>query len=49
VRADIEVAQGLRQQAGLRPNPTLTAPRRARGYRQLDQHRDSMAVGSFSS
>ena len=28
VRADIEVAQGLRQQAGLRPNPTLTFERR---------------------
>ena len=28
VRADIEVARGLRQQAGLRPNPTLTLERR---------------------
>src|SRR5688572_26564865 len=28
VRAEIEVAQGLRQQAGLRPNPTLQLERR---------------------
>jgi len=28
VRADIAVARGMRQQAGLRPNPTLTAERR---------------------
>jgi outer membrane protein, heavy metal efflux system len=28
VRADIEVARGMRQQAGLRPNPTLTVERR---------------------
>jgi len=28
VRTDIEVARGLRQQAGLRPNPTLTFERR---------------------
>lgn len=28
VRADIEVARGLRQQAGLRPNPTFTFERR---------------------
>ncbi|MDO8678616.1 MAG: TolC family protein [Acidobacteriota bacterium] len=28
VRADIEVARGLRQQAGLRPNPTLSFERR---------------------
>ena len=28
VRADIEIARGLRQQAGLRPNPTLTFERR---------------------
>ncbi len=29
VRADIAVARGLRQQAGLRPNPTLSVERRA--------------------
>ena len=28
VRADIAIAQGMRQQAGLRPNPTLTFERR---------------------
>ena len=28
VRADLDVARGMRQQAGLRPNPTLTVERR---------------------